>query len=175
MCRRYASGETKVRTSIVPNLIACGLLSASLSFAQNVSQPASASLEQSVELQNLVSIESPDPSGSGTTSTVPEAVSTSGPQDIASGNASGNGGSSGNPGSSGNAGPSASSKTSGTGAASATTPYVFPSSGQMNRYWLRNAAGPKAFAGGVFTASWNTWVNTTPKEWHRDGTGWGKR
>ena len=45
----------------------------------------------------------------------------------------------------------------------------------MNRYWLLSSVGPKAWAGGVFTASWNTWVNTSPTEWHRDGTGWSKR
>jgi len=45
----------------------------------------------------------------------------------------------------------------------------------MNRYWLKSTLGPKALMGAGFTASWNTWVNTTPTEWHRDAEGWGKR
>src|SRR4029077_19627791 len=66
-----------------------------------------------------------------------------------------------------------------TGSPRATAPasptYVFPTSGQMARYWLKNAFGPKAFAGAVFTASWNQWVTDSPSEWAKDATGWGQR
>jgi len=54
-------------------------------------------------------------------------------------------------------------------------PYVFPSSGEMNRYWLENTIGLKAVLGSVGTASWNQWVVDIPKEWAKDATGWGQR
>lgn len=61
-----------------------------------------------------------------------------------------------------------------TGAAAVST-YTFPTARQMAHYWLRNTVGPRAFIGGAFTASWNTWVITSPTEWHRNASGWGKR
>jgi hypothetical protein len=45
----------------------------------------------------------------------------------------------------------------------------------MNHYWLRNTFGLKAVGGAIFTASWNTWVINSPKEWHENGSGWSKR
>ena len=59
--------------------------------------------------------------------------------------------------------------------AAATTAYVFPTSGEMNRYWLKSTLGPKAYLGGAFTASWNQWVTDSPSEWSKDATGWGQR
>jgi hypothetical protein len=61
------------------------------------------------------------------------------------------------------------------GAAATSTTYVFPTNGEMNRYWLRNTLGPKAWAGAAFTASWNQWVADSPREWTKDGKGWGQR
>jgi hypothetical protein len=160
-----------VRRSIACNcLIVCSLFSSSLSFAQNLSPKIPALPEQTAELQNAALTQSPDPntSVSETASGTQNTVATSDPQSVARASSSGSSNSSGNSNSSG------SSNSSGTGSA-ATTPYVFPSSGEVNRYWLLATVGPKALAGGAFTASWNTWVNTSPNEWHQDGAGWSKR
>ena len=62
-----------------------------------------------------------------------------------------------------------------TAGAAAAQPYVFPTKAEMNRYWLRNSLGPKAFLGGAFTASWNQWVTNTPSEWSNGGKGWAQR
>src|SRR5262245_51136753 len=43
-----------------------------------------------------------------------------------------------------------------------TTGYVFPSSGKVADYWVRNTFGPRGFIGPVLRASWNTWVDTSP-------------
>ena len=59
--------------------------------------------------------------------------------------------------------------------AASTAGYVFPSNRQIVRFGYRGVAGIRALAGSAFTASWNTWVDTTPREWHRDASGWGKR
>ena len=59
--------------------------------------------------------------------------------------------------------------------AASTAGYVFPSNRQIVRFGYRGVAGVRALAGSAFTASWNTWVDTTPREWHRDASGWGKR
>jgi hypothetical protein len=56
-----------------------------------------------------------------------------------------------------------------------TTSYTFPSGKEMTHYWLRNVAGPRAAFGATFTASWHTWVDEEPQEWHRDFGGWSKR
>jgi hypothetical protein len=135
-------------------LIACCLFSSSL-FAQ----------EQPTELQNAALTETcdADTSVSETDFAAQDAVTTADPQNVASASTS-----------SGSSASSGSGKSSGTGATPTTT-YVFPSSEKINRYWLFSTVGPKAWAGGAFTASWNTWVSTSPKEWHRDGTGWSKR
>jgi hypothetical protein len=167
-----------VRKWILRNcLIACCVSSSSLSFAQNLSRQIPVLPEQTVALQNPALIESTDSSGSATTSAVQEAAPTSDPQDIANGSPSPNGSASPNGSTSpnGSKSPSGSASPRGAGSATASTVYVFPSSGSMNRYWLRSALGPKAWIGAGFTASWNTWVNTSPTEWHRDGTGWSKR
>jgi hypothetical protein len=63
---------------------------------------------------------------------------------------------------------------SGTSASTSTT-YVFPSNGEINRYWLKSTIGPKAFVGSAITASWHQWVADSPKEWTKDATGWGQR
>jgi hypothetical protein len=71
------------------------------------------------------------------------------------------------------AGPTGRSKP---GAPAATTkPYVFPTKGEMNRYWLKNTLGPKAWVGGAFTASWNQWVTNSPSQWDSGGKGWSQR
>src|SRR5262249_35480334 len=59
--------------------------------------------------------------------------------------------------------------------ASTANTYVFPSKGKMNRYWLGNTVGPKALIGAGFTATWNTWVTNSPREWEKTGEGWSKR
>src|SRR5262245_59274983 len=60
-----------------------------------------------------------------------------------------------------------------------TTPissgYVFPSSREINRFWIKNVVGPRALAGSVFRASWGTWVTDSPEEWHSNPSGWSKR
>jgi hypothetical protein len=53
--------------------------------------------------------------------------------------------------------------------------YTFPTASKLTEYWLWNVAGPKAMIGGAFTASWKTWVDTSPTEWHRGADGWRKR
>jgi hypothetical protein len=62
----------------------------------------------------------------------------------------------------------------GSGTATPATPYVFPSKGDMNRYWLRNTLGPKPLLGAAFTAGWRTWDNN-PHEWEGNIGGFGKR
>ena len=57
----------------------------------------------------------------------------------------------------------------------AATGYKFPTGSEMTHYWLRNIVGPRAAIGAAFSASWHTWVDTSPTEWHRDATGWSKR
>jgi hypothetical protein len=59
--------------------------------------------------------------------------------------------------------------------AASTVGYVFPSNRQIVRFGYRGVAGVRALAGSAFTASWNTWVDTSPREWQRDASGWGKR
>jgi len=68
--------------------------------------------------------------------------------------------------------PTPAASASGTAAVSG---YTFPTRSELNHYWLWNVVGPKAWIGGVFTASWKTWVDTSPTEWHRDAEGWSKR
>jgi len=67
------------------------------------------------------------------------------------------------------------SKPTATATAPVATTYTFPTSGEMNRYWLRSTLGPKAWFGGAFTASWNQWIVDSPSEWSKDATGWGQR
>ena len=60
-----------------------------------------------------------------------------------------------------------------------TTPisngYVFPSSSELNRYWIKGIVGPRPMIGSVFHASWDTWVVHSPEEWGRDFGGWSQR
>jgi hypothetical protein len=60
-------------------------------------------------------------------------------------------------------------------APAAVSGYSFPSGTDLTDYWLWNVVGPKAWIGGAFTASWKTWVDTSPTEWHRGADGWRKR
>jgi hypothetical protein len=60
-------------------------------------------------------------------------------------------------------------------APAAVSVYTFPSRTELTDYWLWNVVGPKAWFGGAFTASWKTWVDTSPTEWHRGADGWRKR
>ena len=148
-----ASGEMNLRKLVVCNcLIACYLLSYSISSAQSVSQSALRLAEQTVELQPVSLTDLLDPSGSETAALPEETSPPADPQSQGNGNAN----------------------VTGKGAALAATTYVFPTDREMGAYWVRNILGPKAFIGATFTASWNTWVNLTPDEWgHRRG--WGKR
>src|SRR5262249_37645723 len=100
----------------------------------------------------------------------PSTVEDSSPSTEPQGNGNGNG-------TGGSSAPASLPKAAGkpTAANAATTPYVFPTNRQMNMYWLKNTLGPKAWAGGVFTASWNQWVVDSPKEWTKDFTGWSQR
>ena len=56
-----------------------------------------------------------------------------------------------------------------------TTAYTFPTGSEMTHYWVKNVVGPKAAVGAAFTASWKTWVDQSPDEWHRGASGWSKR
>jgi hypothetical protein len=60
-------------------------------------------------------------------------------------------------------------------ASAAVVGYSFPSGGELTEHWLWDVVGPKAWVGGAFTASWKTWVDTSPTEWHRRADGWRKR
>src|SRR5262245_26553000 len=160
-----------MRTWIVGNCLIVGcLFFSSLSYGGNPQQLVPDPPDQTADVQDHSSTDSPDSNGSQATVPVQDAASVSNSQDIASGstNSTGTASATASGSSSGSTGPSA----TGAGAVSA---YTFPSSGKINRYWLLNTMGPKALVGGVFTASWRTWVSTSPTEWHRDATGWSKR
>src|SRR5262249_22813126 len=60
-------------------------------------------------------------------------------------------------------------------AAPVVTAYVFPSSGKVANYWVKNTFGPRGYLGTSLRASWNTWVNTTPDEWGQGTSGWSRR
>jgi len=134
-------------------LIAFYLFSFSISFAQNVSLSAPTLAEQTAELQPVTLTNLTGPSDSETAAAVAEETPSPGdPQSQGNGSVNGNV----NP------------------AALASTTYVFPTDRQMGDYWLRNVLGLRAFLGGTFSASWDTWVHLTPDEWgHRRG--WGRR
>jgi len=74
---------------------------------------------------------------------------------------------------SGNSG-NGSTANSGPGALAATG-YVFPSSGQVFRHWVWSIVGPRTLVPSGLRATWNTWVEDTPKEWEENASGWGKR
>jgi hypothetical protein len=144
-------GEKKLRTQVVLScLIAYCLFSFPQSFGQTSDQP-----EETAALQPPAS---PDSDLNVPDTAATDTASSADPQ--GSGKASGS--------VSGRAKPSA-------GSVSTSTTYVFPTSGDMNRYWLKNTLGPKAWAGAAFTASWNQWITDSPKEWTKDATGWGQR
>jgi hypothetical protein len=148
-------------------LIVCCLCAPSV-IAQNTNPPDPALPNQAVSLDSEID-RSPGLIASRTYFDVPALTVR---DDQADGNGNGNGNGSGNGSSSGG--------TAGTGRGSnspstAATTYVFPSKDKMNRYWLRNTIGPKAYVGAAFTASWNTWVHESPDEWHRSFSGWSKR
>jgi hypothetical protein len=167
-----------VRKWILRNcLIACCVSSSSLSFAQNLSRQIPVLPEQTVALQNPALIESTDSSGSATTSAVQEAAPTSDPQDIANGSPSLNGSASPNGSTSpnGSKSPGGSASPRGAGSATASTVYVFSIERKHEPLLASHYAWSQSVDGCRFTASWNTWVNTSPTEWHRDGTGWSKR
>jgi hypothetical protein len=144
-------------------LTACYLFSYSISSAQNVSQPAPALVEETVELRPATLTDLTGPSDSGSATAVAEETTPpADPQSQGNGNVNGNG--NGNVNGNGN----------GSAPVAATTTYVFPTRRQMGAYWTRNVLGPKPFVGATISASWKTWVNLSPDEWgHRRG--WGKR
>ena len=126
-------------------LFACSVCCASFSFGQIPAEPAQ-TLEGAGE-----------PNSKTTEDNVPSEDPQGGQKDAQTGTAS-------------------RSKPSPTGtASSASTAYTFPTTGQMNRYWLRNTIGPEGLIGSSFTASWHQWVTDSPKEWTKDAEGWGKR
>jgi hypothetical protein len=67
------------------------------------------------------------------------------------------------------------SKPSSGSVAPAATGYVFPSSGEVFRHWVWSIVGPRTLIPSGLRATWNTWVEDTPKEWEEDASGWGKR
>jgi hypothetical protein len=143
-------------------LLICFVFSSSLSFAQDDrSLPDTPPVDESVRLQALSLLDA-GVSGVEREATDPDSLASdedSDPGQKGSGTAPGRS----KPG----------AGTSGTPAVATT--YVFPTSGEMNRYWLKNTLGPKAFAGAAFTASWNQWVTDSPSEWSKDATGWFQR
>ena len=171
----YGSGEKKLRIPVVFNcLIVCCLFSISVFARQN--SPLVPALEQNVELQPART-DSPDLNDSETTSEVPD-VTAPDPQagDNGQGSPSGNGSGTGSGSSGGNSSGSQSGSGTGNGTgALASTTYVFPTSGEMNRYWLKNTLGPKALIGATFSATWGTWVTDSPSGWGKDASGWGQR
>jgi len=136
-------------------LIAC-LFSFSLSFAQTLSQPEGA--ENSVLLKPVALLLNPHTTETDTPEAAADSLPSTEPQSKAK--------PSGTP--AGRAKP-------GVGSPAVATPYTFPTSGEMNRFWLKNSLGPKAAIGAAFTASWNQWVIDSPKEWSKDATGWSQR
>ena len=143
---------------LLSSLIACFMVP--LSFGQTLSQPPAAAPEETAELQPLHLIDT-DLSRTDTNATVENTVPSTEPSADPQGKGSGN--------------PSGRAKPTAT-APAATTPYVFPTSGEMNRYWLEyTIGGPKPYLGATFTASWNQWVSDSPKEWTKTATGWSQR
>ena len=136
-------------------LIACFLFSFSVLFAQTPGQLPPATPEETIESKAPASTDSSQ-SGAETTATAPDTSPSADPQDP------------------GKTSASAAGRTK-PGAATTTTPYVFPTARHMNMYWLKNTIGPKALLGATFTASWNQWVADTPSEWAKDATGFGQR
>jgi hypothetical protein len=149
----------KLRTQVVFScLIACCLFCFSSLFAQGVGQIAPAS-DENVELQPQA-LALTDSGPSETETTVADTLPSQDPQSQGQGVCC-------TPTPAGRAKP-------GPGAVT-TKPYVFPTSGEMNRFWLRNTLGPKAWIGGAFTASWNQWVSNSPSQWESDGNAWLQR
>src|SRR5262249_39510139 len=141
-------------------LVLCCLFS-SLAFAQNASQTGP---KQTVELGTDWS-NPPILSGTETESALQDPTVASDPQ----GNGNSSGRSKSSPG-----GTTAAANPAGT--APASTAYVFPSAGEMNRYWFHNTVGGlKPYIGAAFTGAWNTWVRESPDEWGQGAEGWSKR
>jgi len=155
-----------VRKLVVINcLIACYIFSYCVLSAQNVS-PLPPSAQKSVEPWPVTSTDLTSPAGSESAAAVteerpPEAD----PQSQGDGSANGNGTVNQN----GNVNANRNKPTP-----AATTTYTFPTNAQIGEYWLRNMLGARTFIGATFSASFDTWVHTTPSKWgHRQG--WGKR
>src|SRR5262249_49116189 len=154
-CRR----NEKMRLSVALSLVVGLQLSPALSFAQSPSLLGAAAFEEAVRLQPPSLL---DAVSSEAESAVNDADSLASEDSEPSQN--------------GSSGGTVRAKPSPTtsGAAVATT-YVFPTNGEMNRYWLKNTLGPKALIGATFSASWNQWVTDNPSEWSKDFTGWSQR
>ncbi len=146
-----------MRTPVVlTGLITFWLLTFSLSFAQTSSQLAPLASEKTDDSQSVPRTDS-GLSGANTTGTVPDASSSQDLQSQGIGRSAGR------------------TKPTASPGATASTTYVFPTSGQMNRYWLRNTIGLEAFVGATFTASWRQWISDSPSDWAKDATGFGQR
>src|SRR5215475_6082154 len=119
----------KLRTQVALTcLIACFLVP--LSFGQTSTRPPAAAPEETAELQPLHLIDT-DLSRTDINATAENTVPSTEPSADPQGKGGGN--------SSGRAKPTASP-------AAATTPYVFPTSGEMNRYWFHyTIGGPKPY------------------------------
>ena len=149
----------KLRTQVVfSGLIACCLFSFSSSFAQGQSQLPAATTDDTVEAQPQA-LAVTDSSPSETETTVADTLPSQDPQGQGQGVC---------------CVPAAGRAKPGPPAAT-IKPYVFPTSGEMNRFWLKNTLGPKAWIGGAFTASWNQWVSNSPSQWASDRTAWAQR
>jgi hypothetical protein len=154
-------------------LTVCYLFSYCTLFAQNVSQTAPALGAETVELRPVTITDLTATNGSGIAAEPEETQPAAEPQGQGDGSGNGNGNPNGSGGGSANVG-GASVSGNAPALTPAATPYMFPSTGEIGQYWLRNMLGAKAFLGATISASFDTWVNTTPSKWgHRRG--WGKR
>jgi hypothetical protein len=147
-------------------LIACYLFSCCILSAQNVSPLPPASVQENVESQPVTSTDLTSPAGSeSATAVAEESPPAADPQSQGDGSANGKGTVNGNVNVNANRNKPA---------PAATTTYTFPTNAQIGEYWLRNMLSAKGFFGGTISASFDTWVHTTPHKWgHRRG--WGKR
>ena len=156
-----------MRKLVVCNcLIACYLFSCCILSAQNVSPLPPASTQKNVEPQPVASTDLTSPAGSESAAAgAQESSPAPDRQSPGDGSANGNGTVNGN----GNVNGKRNKP-----APAATTTYTFPTNAQIGEYWLRNMLGARTFLGATISASFNTWVHTTPDKWGHC-RGWGKR
>lgn len=149
-------------------LILCCLIVASPSFAQDLGQSSPQLAEETGQQQDPVFTQSTDPADSRENSTVPDALPATDAPDPATAGANLPAGAS-------SSGSASAAPSSARGTTSTSIAYMFPTSGEMNRWWLRSTVGPKGLIGAAFTGTWKTWVNQSPEEWDQGGKGWSQR